>query len=356
MPAPLEIDKSQGNYFKFGDMSERSSPLKLEAREIRDWNSELIVEANRRLWTVAFPSTFSQLLAEATMSSNMLFVSWLNDPLQTAGAGLAMIYINFTTQSVLTGLNSALAVLVAVSFGQQDNRHCAMLLQRGRLICFLIFVSLFVLVLFSYRAMITLGVSEAVAGYGYEYAFIMYFSMGFHSQFDCYRQYLNSTNQSRVVKYTVLVTLIFHLCALYLVTRVFQLGIKGVAIAYLMTCILNFLIVMVYVWKYAEYRVHPFRFKFKKLLKIEYVKVYMKLAAPSIALVCAQWWAIEILQLLATRLSVVAVGCMAITTSFMNVTNQFPVALNIGATSVIGNVIGEGDRQLSKVVAVLAFV
>ena len=51
------------------------------------------------------------------MSSNMLFVSWLNDPLQTAGAGLAMIYINFTTQSVLTGLNSALAVLVAVSFG-----------------------------------------------------------------------------------------------------------------------------------------------------------------------------------------------------------------------------------------------
>lgn len=47
----------------------------------------------------------------------MLFVSQLEDPVKTASVGLAAVYINFTTQSVLLGLNSALTVLVAVAYG-----------------------------------------------------------------------------------------------------------------------------------------------------------------------------------------------------------------------------------------------
>ena len=62
------------------------------------------------------------------MTLSMLFVSRLNDPLLTAGVGLASIFVNFTTSGILDGLNSALTVLAAVSYGQNENRHCAMLL------------------------------------------------------------------------------------------------------------------------------------------------------------------------------------------------------------------------------------
>ena len=44
-----------------------------------------------------------------------------------------------------------------------------------------------------------LGVEAEVAGFAQEYAFYLYLAMGFHMQFDCYRQYLNATGRSKVI-------------------------------------------------------------------------------------------------------------------------------------------------------------
>ena len=173
-------------------------------------------------------------------------------------------------------------------------------------------------------------------------------------QFDCYRQYLNSTNQSRVVKFTNLVTLVFHLGWLQLLTKFWKFGYIGVALAMLLTTMSNFTIVAGYTWKVEG--LNPFTFSWKRVMKAKYVKVYLVLAAPSIALVCGQWWAVEILQLMATRLSLVAVGCMAISASYHSLILQIAFSLNIGATSVIGNVIGEGDSRLSKVISIVTYV
>lgn len=61
--------------------------------------------ANVRLWSVSLPLVFAQLAAESVFAASMLFVSQLNDTNVTAGVGLAFSFINFTTQSVLCGLN-----------------------------------------------------------------------------------------------------------------------------------------------------------------------------------------------------------------------------------------------------------
>ena len=82
----------------------------------------------------------------------------------------------------------------------------------------------------------------------------------------------------------------------------------------LFTTISNFIIVAGYVWKNEG--LNPFTFKWKRVMKSKYVKMYLVLAAPSIALVCAHFWGTEILQLMATKLSVIAVGCMAIAASY----------------------------------------
>ena len=50
----------------------------------------------------------------------MMFVGSLNDTFAIAGVGLGLIYVNCLIQSTLTGLNNAISILVAVSYGKND--------------------------------------------------------------------------------------------------------------------------------------------------------------------------------------------------------------------------------------------
>ena len=59
---------------------------------------------------------------------------------------------------------------------------------------------------------------------------------------------------------------------------------------------------------------------------------------------------------MATKISVAAVGSMTICTSYLGLLIAVSHALGFGATSGVGNAIGEGDEQLGKMVAVLAYV
>lgn len=59
---------------------------------------------------------------------------------------------------------------------------------------------------------------------------------------------------------------------------------------------------------------------------------------------------------MATSFSVIAVGCMAISASYHSLTLQVAVSLNTGATSVIGNVIGEEDSLMSIVLAIVSYI
>ena len=91
-----------------------------------------------------------------------------------------------------------------------------------------------------------------MASHAFNFAWVLYFAIGFNMQFDCYRQYLNSTDQSRVVQFTNMTSLVLHLVWLHLLTSVWQLGYIGVALAMLLTSIVNFSTVAAYLWYYED--------------------------------------------------------------------------------------------------------
>lgn len=125
----------------------------------------------------------------------------------------------------------------------------------------------------------------------------------------------------------------------------------------LMTGFSNYLIVVIYSWRFAEVKIAPFGFLKRELLtNKDMVWAYMGLAVPSVFLVCSQWWATEILQLIATQLSVIAICCMAICSSLQYLAFQLPLAINFGTTSAVGNAVGAKDINLAKAVSIVAFV
>ena len=78
--------------------------------------------------------------------------------------------------------------------------------------------------------------------------------------------------------------------------KVCKMGFIGAATAMLLTSMLNMILVMVYMSVFAEHRISPFaHFSWQKLMKKKAIDEYMTLALPCIAMVCASFWAIEIL-------------------------------------------------------------
>ena len=237
-----------------------------------------------------------------------------------------MIYANFTCVSILHGMNQAITVMVAVSYGHQDWRNCETILQRGRLINIFANIPMAIIIYYNQQVLEYFNVNPKVIENAGEFIIIYFIGRLVNSQFDCYRQYLNSTNQSHVIKYTSFISLVFHVLWLYLFCKFYEFGAVGVAIATLLTSIVNFLVVMIYCWKFSPKNlvVRPFYFKLSLLLKKEYVKTYLALAFPSIIMVCVQMYAYEILLLMASGISVVCFGSMIISTSYLGLCMILP--------------------------------
>ena len=128
----------------------------------------------------------------------MIFVGRLNNVFAIAGVGLAIIFVNFLMAS-LFGLNSAMSVLIAVAYGKKDIPNCERILQRGRVICLIATIPLMLIQLFCRSILVSFGVEDEVADYAWQYGIFLFFAIAFHCQFDCYRCFLNSVGQTKVL-------------------------------------------------------------------------------------------------------------------------------------------------------------
>lgn len=264
----------------------------------------VFISLNKRLFSVVLPAILSQIVLLMMETVSMIFVGRLNDSVATAGVGLGIIYVNCTTQSILTGLDNAISVLVAVAYGRGDLADCQRILHRGRILCFICYIPLFLVELMCEPALVAVGVDPDVASYAQNFSLYLYFAMGFHMQFDCYRQYLNATNQSKVVQYAVSSTLFTHFVVCYALVVELDQGVTGVAAATMVTCALNMLFVMLYSAFVSEQPVRLLPSQPSELLRVNDLKVYLSISGPSIVMLCAEWWAYEALTLMATLISV----------------------------------------------------
>ena len=170
--------------------------------------------------------------------------------------GFAIACTNIST-FCLYGLNSAIGILSPIYFGQKDLVNCERVLHLGRILCLLGTFPLAVLNSFLHPFLISLGVEEEVADYARIYGAFLFVAVSCHYQFDCYRLYLNSVGETKVLSFVCLFTSIIHIFACYILTIELNFGVLGVAISTVMTLFNNCLLVTLYSWRILEYHVSP---------------------------------------------------------------------------------------------------
>ena len=211
-------------------------------------------EMTSQIIRIAGPTILAQVFALLVFSMNTAFIGHLGDSAKVAGVGLGTLYTNIFCQSIILGLNGAVATLVSQAYGAGNIKKCGDYLNRGRVVALGAFIPICIALLYCENFMLAVGMDPHASYYSQVFTYPMIPAMLFHSQFDATRQFLNALNKAHFVMYTMIVTSILHLVWCYLLTFYWTYDIRGVAYATVFTFFLNFSIITIYSRRDKEVR------------------------------------------------------------------------------------------------------
>lgn len=243
------------------------------------------------------------------MAINTAFVGHTGDSAKLAGVGLGTLYVNIFCQSIILGLNGAVATLVSQAYGGGNIKKCGIYLNRGRVVAIIAFMPILIALLLCEDFMLVIGMDKRASYYAGIYTYLLIPAMFFHSQFDATRQYLNALNKAHIVMYVMVVTSALHLVWCWLLTQYYTLDVIGVSLATLITYFLNFALITAYSRYDKEVRKSFFFFTKESF---EELGDYLRIGIPSCCMLCLEWWSFEVLALMAGYISVDATGAHVI--------------------------------------------
>ncbi|KMZ61251.1 MATE efflux family protein [Zostera marina] len=288
----------------------------------------------RSLLSVSFPVAMTALIFYSRSMISTLFLAKLGE-LPLAAGSLAIAFANITGYSVLSGLSLGMEPICSQSFGSNNPQLLSLTLHRC--IVFLISSSLPISFLWTNMSTIFLfiGQDSEITDMAQTYLYFALPDLLAFSFIHPIRIYLRSQTITRPLTLAAIFSAAVHLLASFFFVVYFDLGVLGVAAAAALSNFAHLLFLVVYVadtWNWNW----PIKHYFTGWGTL------LKLAAPSCASVCLEWWWYEIMIVFCGLLpnpkpTVASMGLLIQTTAFLYV---FPSSLAIGASIRVGNDLG----------------
>lgn len=122
---------------------------------------------------------------------------------------------------------------------------------------------------------------------------------------DSNRRLLSCMGYNNVPMAIQLASTVVHIFWCWLLTDHLNMGIKGPAIANVITNLINLVAVHIYSLKFTDKNVAAaYLFPTKESFEIKGLLDFMKLGLPSIGMVCLEWWSFEIMTIYSAWLGV----------------------------------------------------
>jgi MATE family multidrug resistance protein len=136
-----------------------------------------------------------------------------------------------------------------------------------------------------------------------------------------------------------------HIFWLWLFVTYLEFGINGVPVAMIVTETLKIAIIFIYARclpQLSEALFFPTSDAFSGWPQ------YLKLALPSILMMCPEWWAFEVLTILSGLVGVNEQAVMVIAMNIVTILEMPALGFSEAAATVVGNSMGENDPALAK--------
>ncbi len=322
-------------------------------------------EFYKTIFKISLPSAFQALISFLVVIADNIMVSYISND---ASAQAAVSQINSVTAfftATILGFVGGSSVLISQYWGKKDTDTIKKIFSIIIVFCFCVsLIFLFAAVLFPENiiSLLTKKEETAVINYAREYFSIICFS---YIPFALTFSLIGMLRSVEVVKVTLYITISSLFTNIFLnYVLIFGkfgfpvLGVKGAAIATVITRVIEMIIVWIYTFKIQKKL--PIHIKDLLSTKKYLIKDYIKYGLP-VGITDMQWSLIGMLKAsIIGKMGATLVAAANIAGSMMELGTMFTFALAGGACVVVGKTVGRGDYELvkkySKTIQIMFFI
>ncbi|XP_045231168.2 multidrug and toxin extrusion protein 1 isoform X2 [Macaca fascicularis] len=316
----------------------------LELRGSRCLRLSAFREELRALLVLAGPAFLVQLMVFLISFISSVFCGHLGK-LELDAVTLAIAVINVTGVSVGFGLSSACDTLISQTYGSQNLRHVGVILQRSMLILLLCCFPCWALFLNTQHILLLFRQDPVVSRLTQTYVTIFIPALPATFLYTLQVKYL--LNQGILLPQIVtgVAANLVNALANYLFLHQLHLGVIGSAVANLISQYTLALLLFFYI---LGKKLHQATWGGWSLECLQDWASFLRLAIPSMLMLCMEWWAYEVGSFLSGILGMVELGAQSIVYELAIVVYMVPAGFSVAASVRVGNALGAGDMEQAR--------
>ncbi|XP_055450089.1 multidrug and toxin extrusion protein 2 [Psammomys obesus] len=296
------------------------------------------------LAALAGPVFLAQLMIFLVSIVSSIFCGHLGK-VELDAVTLAVSVVNVTGISVGTGLASACDTLMSQSFGGKNLKRVGVILQRGILILLLCCFPCWAIFLNTERLLLLLRQDPEVARLAQVYVMICIPALPAAFLFQLQTRYLQSQG---IIMPQVIVGIAANIINVGMnafLLYALDLGVVGSAWANTTSQFFLSALLFLYVW-WKGIHTHTWGGWTRECFQ-EW-NSYIRLAIPSMFMVCIEWWTFEIGTFLAGLVNVTELGAQAVIYELASVAYMVPFGFGVAASVRVGNALGAGNAEQAR--------
>ncbi|XP_054482550.1 multidrug and toxin extrusion protein 1-like [Anoplopoma fimbria] len=344
------------------DESPSAAALSVESRcgsclrSIKLWIPVDYKNETVQLFKLAGPVVISQMMSFLIGFVSMVFCGHLGKT-ELAGVALAIAVINVTGITIGSGLASTCDTLISQTYGSGNRKRVGVILQRGVLILLLACFPCWAVLVNTQPILLAVRQSTEVARLSQLYVKIFMPALPAAFMYQLQGRYL----QNQGIMWPQVISgasgNILNVIINYIFLSHLDLGVAGSAAA---NAISQYsLAVFLFVYIYAR-GLHKATWDGWSRDCLQEWGPFLRLAIPSMLMLCLEWWLYEIAGFLAGIISEVELGAQSIIYELAAIAYMFPTGFSVAASVRVGNALGAGNTEQaklsSKVSLICAFI
>ncbi|XP_040002248.1 multidrug and toxin extrusion protein 1-like [Xiphias gladius] len=327
-----------------------SSCLKLGFIQL-DYRNEL-----KQMCRLVGPVVISQLMVFMISVVSTVFCGHLGKT-ELAGVSLAAAVLNVTGISIGSGLSLTCDTLISQTYGSGNLKRVGVILQRGILILLMACFPCWAILINTEPLLLAVKQSPEVASLSQLYVKIFMPALPAAFMYQLQAKYLQNQSIIWPQVMTGLTANVLNGIINYIFLYLLDLGVAGSAAANAISQYLMAVVLYVYIcWR----GLHKATWGGWSLECMQEWGPYVKLAIPSMLMLCLEWWMFEFGGFLAGVISETELAAQAIVLQLTNIAYIFSIGFSVAASVRVGNALGAGNieqaKQFSKVPIMCAFI